>query len=87
MQRALNRHKGAVISINLSSRHFQRGDSAEVRRLQEDLQEANLLWTRACAGLQVWETGLQGALMECQVRAAVFCSLVAIYHVTTKVLD
>ena len=68
MQRTLNRHKGAVISINLGSRHFQRGDSPEVRRLQEDLQEANQRWAGACAGLQAWETGLQGALMECQVR-------------------
>ncbi|CAL8283450.1 unnamed protein product [Lota lota] len=66
MQRTFNRHKSLVISINLSGRHFQRGVSPEVRGLQEDLQGANEGWTRACAGLQAWEGGLRGALMECQ---------------------
>uniref|UniRef100_A0A667Z8B9 Spectrin repeat containing, nuclear envelope 2b n=1 Tax=Myripristis murdjan TaxID=586833 RepID=A0A667Z8B9_9TELE len=68
MQKTFNSYKCLMISINLSSRHFQRGDSAELRELKDGLHSANHSWTQACAGLESWEQRLHGALMQCQVR-------------------
>ncbi|XP_071368742.1 nesprin-2-like [Centroberyx affinis] len=66
MQKSFNSYKCLMISVNLSSRHFQRGDSAELRELQDGLRSANHSWTQACAGLESWERRLHGALMQCQ---------------------
>uniref|UniRef100_A0A667YZW4 Spectrin repeat containing, nuclear envelope 2b n=1 Tax=Myripristis murdjan TaxID=586833 RepID=A0A667YZW4_9TELE len=66
MQKTFNSYKCLMISINLSSRHFQRGDSAELRELKDGLHSANHSWTQACAGLESWEQRLHGALMQCQ---------------------
>lgn len=57
-----------MISINLGSCHFQRGDSAELQELREALTSANHSWTQACSGLESWEGRLHSALMQCQVR-------------------
>lgn len=68
MQKTFNRYKSLMISINLSGRSFQHGDSVELQELQEGLRIANHSWTQACAGLESWEGRLHGALMQCQVR-------------------
>ncbi|XP_008287682.1 nesprin-2-like, partial [Stegastes partitus] len=66
MQKTFNSYKCLMISINLSSRHFLRGDSAELQELQEALSSANHSWTQACSGLESWERRLHSALMQCQ---------------------
>uniref|UniRef100_A0A3B4WMP9 Spectrin repeat containing, nuclear envelope 2b n=1 Tax=Seriola lalandi dorsalis TaxID=1841481 RepID=A0A3B4WMP9_SERLL len=66
MQKSFNSYKCLMISVNLSSRHFLRGDSVELRELQEALSSANLSWTQACGGLESWERRLHCALMQCQ---------------------
>uniref|UniRef100_A0A3Q1IZ46 KASH domain-containing protein n=1 Tax=Anabas testudineus TaxID=64144 RepID=A0A3Q1IZ46_ANATE len=66
MQKTFNSYKCLMISVNLSSRHFLRGDSAELRELQEALGSANHSWTQACSGLESWERRLHSALMQCQ---------------------
>ncbi|XP_068456704.1 nesprin-2-like [Clinocottus analis] len=75
MQKTFNSYKCLMISVNLSSRHFLRGDGAALQEMQElqELQElrdalgsANHSWTLACGGLQSWEERLQAALMRCQ---------------------
>ncbi|XP_053290731.1 nesprin-2 [Pleuronectes platessa] len=66
MQRSFNSYKCPMISINLNSRHFLRGDSAELLELQEALSAANLSWTQASGGLESWERRLHAALMQCQ---------------------
>ncbi|CAB1432576.1 unnamed protein product [Pleuronectes platessa] len=66
MQRSFNSYKCPMISINLNSRHFLRGDSAELQELQEALSAANLSWTQASGGLESWERRLHAALMQCQ---------------------
>ena len=68
MQRSFNSYKCPMISVNLNTRHFLRGDSAELQELQEALSAANLSWTQACGGLESWERRLHAALMQCQVR-------------------
>ena len=68
MQKTFNSYKCLMISVNLSSRHFLRGDSAELRELQEALSSANHSWTQACGSLGSWERRLHSALMQCQVR-------------------
>lgn len=68
MQKTFNSYKCLMISVNLSSRHFLRGDSAELQELQEALASANHSWTQACGGLESWERRLHSALMQCQVR-------------------
>ncbi|XP_031728981.1 nesprin-2-like isoform X3 [Anarrhichthys ocellatus] len=66
MQKTFNSYKCLMISANLSSRHFLRGDSAELRELQDALGSANRSWTQACGGLESWERRLHSALMQCQ---------------------
>nr|XP_029131758.1 nesprin-2 [Labrus bergylta] len=66
MQKTFNSYKCLMISVNLSNRHFLRGDSAELRELQDALSSANHSWTQACGGLESWERRLHSALMQCQ---------------------
>ncbi|XP_062271065.1 nesprin-2-like [Scomber scombrus] len=66
MQKTFNSYKCLMISVNLSSRHFLRGDSAELRELRDALSSANHSWTQACGGLESWERRLHSALMQCQ---------------------
>lgn len=68
MQKIFNSYKCLMISINLSSRHFLRGDSTELQEQQEALDSANHSWTQACSGLESWERSLHSAVMQCQVR-------------------
>ncbi|XP_075304834.1 nesprin-2-like isoform X3 [Odontesthes bonariensis] len=66
MQRIFNSYKCLMISVNLSCRHYLRGDSVELRELQEALNSANHSWTEACSSLESWERTLHSALMQCQ---------------------
>lgn len=66
MQKIFNSYKCLMISINLSSRHFLRGDSTELHEQQEALDSANHSWTQACSGLESWERSLHSAVMQCQ---------------------
>ncbi|CAG5866901.1 unnamed protein product [Menidia menidia] len=66
IQRTFNSYKCLMISVNLSGRHFLRGDSVELQELQEALTSTNQSWTQACSGLESWESKLHSALMQCQ---------------------
>ncbi|KAI1895380.1 hypothetical protein AGOR_G00105690 [Albula goreensis] len=66
MQKAFDNYKAVMISVNLSGRDFQHGDSAEARELQEGLRNMNQSWMNACAALDSWEAQLQSALIKCQ---------------------
>ncbi|KAG9336608.1 hypothetical protein JZ751_002955 [Albula glossodonta] len=66
MQKAFDNYKAVMISVNLSGRDFQHGDSAEARELQEGLRNMNQSWMNACAALDSWESQLQSALIKCQ---------------------
>ncbi|CAG03762.1 unnamed protein product, partial [Tetraodon nigroviridis] len=68
MQKTFASYKCLMISINLSGRHFLRGDGAEQAELQDALGSANHSWTQACCSLERWERRLHGALLQCQVR-------------------
>ena len=68
MQKTFNSYKSLMLTINLSGRSFEQGDSAELRELQDALRCANLRWAQACSSLESWEEGLHSALMQCQVR-------------------
>ena len=49
MQKTFNSNKSLMITINLSGRSFEQGDSAELQELQEALRCANLRWAQACS--------------------------------------
>ncbi|KAF7644858.1 hypothetical protein LDENG_00214240, partial [Lucifuga dentata] len=66
IQKTFNSYKCLLISINLSSHHFLRGDGAELTELQDALSSANHSWTQACGSLESWETTLHAGLMQCQ---------------------
>lgn len=68
MQKTFHSRKCLMISINLGSGHFLRGDSQELQELREALTSANHSWTQACSGLESWEGRLHSALLQCQVR-------------------
>lgn len=68
MQKTFSSYKCLMISINLSSRSFLRGDGAQRAELQDALGSANHSWTQACCSLERWERRLHGALLQCQVR-------------------
>jgi len=59
-----------MISSNLSSRRFLRGDGAEQAELRAALGSANHSWTLACGGLERWEGLLHAGLMQCQVSSS-----------------
>ncbi|MBN3317201.1 SYNE2 protein, partial [Atractosteus spatula] len=66
MQKAFSNYKAVMISINLSSKDFQQGDSMESQELQAGLKEMNQSWVQASSDLEHWEEGLQNTLMQCQ---------------------
>lgn len=54
------RYKSIMLSVNLRAQ--------EDPELQERLAGMNRDWSRACTGLQQWDTGLRETLIRCQVR-------------------
>ncbi|KAJ8288954.1 hypothetical protein COCON_G00016130 [Conger conger] len=66
MQKTFEKYKAVMISVNLSGRDFQQGDSAEAGELQAGLCSMNQSWVKACTALDSWESQLQSTLMKCQ---------------------
>ncbi|XP_059675230.1 nesprin-2 [Gavia stellata] len=66
MLKAFDNYKAVVLSINLSSKEFQKADSTEFRELQNRLRKVNLHWEKATHALDNWRKGLQQALLHCQ---------------------
>lgn len=60
MQRMFTRYKSIMLSVNLRAQ--------EAPEKQDRLAAMNRDWSRACTGLQQWDTGLRKTLMRCQVR-------------------
>uniref|UniRef100_M3XJB3 Spectrin repeat containing, nuclear envelope 2b n=1 Tax=Latimeria chalumnae TaxID=7897 RepID=M3XJB3_LATCH len=69
-QKAFDKYKAVVISVNLSSKDFQQSDSVESKELQDKLRQMNRRWDQACHSLDAWKESLQHALMQCQVSRA-----------------
>uniref|UniRef100_A0A3B5B1F5 KASH domain-containing protein n=1 Tax=Stegastes partitus TaxID=144197 RepID=A0A3B5B1F5_9TELE len=59
MQKAFARYKSIMLSVNLRAE--------EAPELQDRLTRMNRDWSRACTGLQQWDTSLRKTLMRCQV--------------------
>lgn len=68
LQKALDKRKAIVLSINLCSAEFVQSDSEEARDLQRRLKEMNNRWERLSGSLDEWRNALQHALMQCQAR-------------------
>ncbi|XP_039537650.1 nesprin-1-like isoform X2 [Pimephales promelas] len=66
LQKALDKRKAIVLSINLCSAEFVQSDSEEARDLQRRLKEMNNRWERLSGSLDEWRNALQHALMQCQ---------------------
>ncbi|XP_037606336.1 nesprin-2-like isoform X2 [Sebastes umbrosus] len=58
MQKVFTRYKSIMLSVNLRAQ----GDA----ELQERVAGMNRDWSRACAGVQQWDTDLKKTLMRCQ---------------------
>uniref|UniRef100_UPI0037E98A37 nesprin-2a n=1 Tax=Semicossyphus pulcher TaxID=241346 RepID=UPI0037E98A37 len=58
MQKTFAHYKSIMLSVNLRA--------AEAPELQERLAGMNRDWSRACTGLQQWDTSLRRTLMRCQ---------------------
>ncbi|XP_028252465.1 nesprin-2a isoform X3 [Parambassis ranga] len=58
MQKKFAHYKSVMLSVNL---HAEKAPE-----LQERLTSVNRDWSRACTGLQQWETGLRVTLTRCQ---------------------
>ncbi|XP_029984215.1 nesprin-2a [Sphaeramia orbicularis] len=58
MQKMFTRYKSMMLAVNL------RGQG--VPDLQQRLSDVNRGWSRACTGLQQWDTSLRKTLMRCQ---------------------
>ncbi|KAJ0062831.1 hypothetical protein NL108_008118 [Boleophthalmus pectinirostris] len=66
LQKAYDKRKAIVLSINLCSGEFVQSDSVESRELQIKLKDMNNHWDRLGLSLDKWRTSLQEALMQCQ---------------------
>ncbi|XP_037397692.1 nesprin-1 isoform X10 [Pygocentrus nattereri] len=66
LQKAVDKRKAIVLSINLCSSEFVQSDSDESRELQGRLKEMNNRWERLTSSLDEWRSSLQYALMQCQ---------------------
>uniref|UniRef100_A0A8C2T2D1 Spectrin repeat containing nuclear envelope protein 2 n=1 Tax=Coturnix japonica TaxID=93934 RepID=A0A8C2T2D1_COTJA len=64
--KAFDNYKAVVLSVNLSSKEFQKADSTEFKELQNRLRKVNLRWEKATHALDNWRKGLRQALLQCQ---------------------
>lgn len=69
LQKAYDKRKAIVLSINLCSAEFLQSDTEESRELQAKLKDMNNSWDKLGSSLDEWRTSLQEALMQCQVSA------------------
>lgn len=67
LQKAYDKRKPIVLSINLCSNEFVQTDTAESQELQARLKDMNNYWDRMGSSLEEWRSALQEALMQCQV--------------------
>lgn len=67
LQKAYDKRKPIVLSVNLCSSEFVRTDTAESRQLQARLKDMNNHWDSLCSSLEEWRASLQEVLMQCQV--------------------
>uniref|UniRef100_A0A672YL32 KASH domain-containing protein n=1 Tax=Sphaeramia orbicularis TaxID=375764 RepID=A0A672YL32_9TELE len=66
LQKAYDKRKAIVLSINLCSAEFVQSDTEETCELQARLKDMNNRWDKLGASLDEWRTSLQEALMQCQ---------------------
>uniref|UniRef100_A0A3B5L1J6 KASH domain-containing protein n=1 Tax=Xiphophorus couchianus TaxID=32473 RepID=A0A3B5L1J6_9TELE len=66
LQKAYDKRKAIVLSINLCSAEFLQTDTEESRELQAKLKDMNNSWDKLGSSLDEWRTSLQEALMQCQ---------------------
>lgn len=67
LQKAYDKRKAIVMSINLCSNEFVQADTEESRELQAKLKDMNNHWDKLGSSLEEWRSSLQEALMQCQV--------------------
>lgn len=70
LQKAYDKRKAIVLSINLCSAEFVQSDTEESRELQVKLKDMNNHWDKLGSSLEEWRSSLQDALMQCQVSAS-----------------
>ncbi|XP_032356678.1 nesprin-1 isoform X1 [Etheostoma spectabile] len=66
LQKAFDKRKAIVMSINLCSAEFMQSDTEESRELQAKLKDMNIHWDKLGSSLDEWRSLLQEALMHCQ---------------------
>ncbi|CAB1415536.1 unnamed protein product [Pleuronectes platessa] len=66
LQKAYDKRKAIVMSINLCSAEFLQPDNEESRELQAKLKDMNNHWDKLGSSLEEWRSSLQEALMQCQ---------------------
>lgn len=69
LQKAYDKRKAIVLSINLCSAEFLHSETDESRELQGKLKDMNNHWDKLGSALEEWRSSLQEALMQCQVSA------------------
>ena len=67
LQKALDKRKAIVLSVNLCSAEFVQCDSEESREMRARLTDMNNHWDKLGRALEAWRASLQDALMQCQV--------------------
>ncbi|XP_052352542.1 nesprin-1-like isoform X4 [Oncorhynchus keta] len=65
LQKAVDKRKATVLSINLCSAEFVQSATEESQDLQARLKEMNNRWDRLGTSLGEWRAALQKALMQC----------------------
>uniref|UniRef100_A0A8C7ULC6 Spectrin repeat containing, nuclear envelope 1b n=1 Tax=Oncorhynchus mykiss TaxID=8022 RepID=A0A8C7ULC6_ONCMY len=65
LQKAVDKRKATVLSINLCSAEFVQSATEESQDLQARLKEMNNRWDRLATSLGEWRAALQKALMQC----------------------
>lgn len=68
LQKAYDKRKPIVLSINLCSPDLLHPDLQESRQLQARLKDLNQHWDQLGVSLDEWRSSLQEALLQCQVR-------------------
>ncbi|TSO25166.1 Nesprin-1 [Bagarius yarrelli] len=68
LQKAVDKRKAIVLSINLCSSEFVHSASEGSQELQGQLREMNNRWERLTSSLDEWRSSLQDALMQCQAK-------------------
>uniref|UniRef100_A0A1A8H4I9 Spectrin repeat containing, nuclear envelope 1b n=1 Tax=Nothobranchius korthausae TaxID=1143690 RepID=A0A1A8H4I9_9TELE len=66
LQKAYDKRKAIVLSINLCSAEFLQSETEESRELQAKLKDMNNHWDKLGCSLEEWRSSLQDALMQCQ---------------------